>query len=243
MTLHLSDEEMQEFLSRYSRDPGVTNIAAEEVLRHASQEGDVMGIPIVYAFGNKGSGDRYLDLMRICRGGAFIRIPVADGAYGVREVVELQPTGVLDAPLNEPSRRAYEQLLGRGSVPFPELLDTAGYIINTSMRFTSQNSSARKALEIAGAAYAPRGDETLEGVCTDSGRLTRRLLYSLNPQGVRYGELSSFIGDIPHDATAVFIPGSEGVQAWGVINSKSPRLPYNFVPAEELDLYVPRARK
>ncbi len=237
MTAVLTDAQRESFYRKFNNSHGVTNLSPDYVLANSAYSGECMDIPYLYMLGEKGSGNREMDLVAISQGGAFTRVPAHDESYGLKEEISLGPATGISFPLNDASVRAYERLLAEKRIPFDEFLEAVGYIVNNSMRFAPNNSTAQKALDIAGDSYKPSGNEIMEGTCNTSGAMIRELIHSLNPQGVFYAEISPCIRSIFHDSTAVFVPGDSGVRNWGIINSKSPRLAYNFVPKEALDLY------
>jgi hypothetical protein len=135
----------------------------------------------------------------------------------------------------------YSKVLARREAPIGWLLETAGYVVNSSMRYdfdrvieerrakgfdtSKYDALAEKAL--------PSGDEVLVGICSDAGVLIRQVLLELHlePRYVFSWVKSGGDGDT-HDTTAVI---DRQTGNWMVISSKSPTKHYNLVPADRLE--------
>ena len=135
------------------------------------------------------------------------------------------------------AQEIYDMLLLREYVGLNSLLDNTGFIVNSSMVYDPEagcseaEENAKTSLKLAGD-YKPSGDETLRGICGDSGDLIRTLLYNFRmPDTIKYLHVSTKIGSLQHDNTVVFDVNSGN---WAVINSKSPRIEHNLVAKEDL---------
>ncbi len=156
------------------------------------------------------------------------------------EVVEINPQEVTGLNLSEKSSKLYEQILGSGQYNLNDLLESVGRIVNASVAYDFNEFSNRTGVregdplfDSAMGGYSLNGDETIDGVCTDAGRMIRQILFNLGLPGyIGVTSVSSNNGITSHDTTLVF-NGESG--RWAVLNSKSPTKKYNLVPKDKLN--------
>ena len=152
--------------------------------------------------------------------------------------------------LSEKEEQAYEQLLRETEIPINKLLETVGFIINSSMAYDfdkiigltrEREHDASFFEELRNVSQKPC-DASFSGICTDAGELIRMLLRSLQlDQTFLFTHVSSTDGQSTHDTTTFF---DTQTGKWAIINSKSPTKQYNLVPASQVTaLGAPYAQK
>jgi hypothetical protein len=168
-------------------------------------------------------------------------IPLQNEKYGFSgETSRLNPNKAEGLNLNNASRERYEALTSKQETTLPEILETVGSVVNSSMRYDFDKIIEKeKSLGHvsdwgeAKSKYTPTGEEVSQGVCFDAGKQIRNILYNLGMDSkYKIKHVSSSKNGFMHDTTLVF---NEESGAWGVINSKSPTKEFNFATKEQLE--------
>jgi len=193
---------------------------SEDIYFYFNKEEDSLNIPV-------GNHIGYISLM-------------AD-KYGFEgEKSKLNPVVVEGLNLNDSSRKRYEMLISKQEATLPEILETVGFVVNSSMRYDFDKIIKKeKSLgyvsnwDEAKSKYAQPGDEVSQGVCFDAGKQIRNILCNLGMNSkYKIRHVSSSKNGFLHDTTLVF---NEESGTWGVINSKSPTKDFDFATKDQLE--------
>ena len=123
-------------------------------------------------------------------GSPSIRLVLDRNNYGFSDDfnVEYDPRRVdwASEKISKDNLRRYEDLIDKTEVSLNDLLETAGLVVNESMKYCfdkfrqvrgHQNEADIDRLLTL---YQPNGTEVIEGICSDAGEMIRDLLYNLN---------------------------------------------------------------
>ena len=164
--------------------------------------------------------------------------------------VQIHPSR-LELGLSRQARLIYDGILDSQEIGVSQLLEDVGFIVNHSMEYDfdkfirlSRKPKDYTHVEAARKYYRPTGEEVNKGICTDAGKMIRRILGSLRMEDkIKYIDVGTVNSSGFHDTTVIFDKVSG---EWAVINSKSPILSkqYNLMPEDKLpDLGSPYFRR
>lgn len=243
-------ESLEKYLTRYEPEISFTNISTEDLRTSVTDSIAVRVLRFVMGGEKKESPahhiyfffpktDDSIDIKVNGVEGLFVPLDPKKYGFSDSKTVKLSPTR-LDADLSGRARELYEGLVCSDEISLNELLESAGYIVNSSVEYDIDEA---RRLEIKHGGdglkwdeykqtYQPTGEEVMKGRCEAAGNIIRGLLFSLGIEDrFLFTRVNAANGITTHDTTLVFDRESG---EWAVINSKSPIKTYNLVPEEKL---------
>jgi len=206
---------------------------------------DIVRHKFRYKYFEPGEGDKDISYIQL-------HIPLNLSNYGFPDSrrVKIDMEAKTKINLKPSMRQFYECMINTDEVPLNFVLETLTMVVNDSMEYdfekaldgikkyvdgyTSPKARMRAQKEYQGfldgikiCDYKPFGDETMHGICTDSGDLIRELvkITIIDPE-LRYTKTRT---NVHHDVTTVFDIETGN---WVVLNSKSPLKLYYLVPKD-----------
>lgn len=165
-------------------------------------------------------------------------VPLSPEKYGFSSSRKVRVSGKTNKIKFSPeAQHLYDKVFANSEVPLDEAMEAIAKCVNDSMEYDaaaieSENYSQAFKDKIKSSGYAPRGDETLKGICIDAGNFIRQLIETtLDDPTLRYARVGGITKISEHDTTLIFDTKSG---EWAAVNSKSPLNRYNLVPKEKL---------
>jgi hypothetical protein len=219
----------------------VTGVVLKKTIQRKLSPKKISGV--IYFYFNKNEGSIDIEV-----GDRVGYVPLMPDKYGFNgERTQLNPRKIEGLSLNDTSRIKYNGLLSKCDASLPEILETVGDIVNSSMEYDfnriidKEKSSAMNKVNSSGCVsdwsdaklrYVPTGDEVSLGICQDAGKQIRSILLNLGMDSkYKIKLVDSSKGGSIHDTTIVFNKDSG---AWGIVNSKSPTKEFNLATRDQL---------
>ena len=184
----------------------------------------------------------------------YLALQPENYGFPQERTVRIAPMAV-KLELSKRARDVYSKILSLNCLEINDLLESVGFIINSSMEFDFKMAEdAVRKTEIGvlnylgkdyfeksikerfdymkSGGYIPTGEEIMKGFCQTSGNLIRQILDQLGlEESIKFLGHNSDNGITSHDTTLVFDKYSGH---WAVINSKSATKFYNLAPKDKL---------